>query len=343
VLQSASERNLDATAPDWEALAERAGAPPFSRPGWFAAWANAFAPGELELLTVRRDDRLAGVLPLLRTREALRSPTNDQTHHFGLLAEDEATETELVRGLFSSGARRILLDYLDASSPDAPSLRTAADEAGYRVVVRPLAYNLFLRLDADLRLPSRLVHDVERRRRRLEQEGEVVLEVEESSEKLEEGLRLEGSGWKEVEHTAILSRADTTSFYREIAEWAAERGWLRLCFLRLGGRPLAFQLALEHGGAHYFVKGGYDPEFHAFSPGKLLLHATLVRAREHELDRYELLGDVEPWKLEWARHVRTRLLFQAFGRSPRSLTAYAARAYLRPLIRRDRRGALLGE
>jgi CelD/BcsL family acetyltransferase involved in cellulose biosynthesis len=343
VLQSASEPDVNATAPDWEALAERAGAPPFSRPGWFAAWAKAFAPGELELLTVRRDDRLAGVVPILRVDEALRSPTNEQSHHFGLLAEDAAAGTELAHGLFSAGAARISLDYLDATSSDAPLLRSAAEQAGYRVVTRHLAYNLFLRLDTDLRLPNRLVRDIERRRRRLEQEGEVLLEVEESSERLDEGLRLEGSGWKDVEQTAILSRPDTTTFYREIADWAAARGWLRLSFLSLDGRPLAFQLALEHGGAHYFIKGGYDPAYHAFSPGKLLLHATLARAREHELDRYELLGDVEPWKLEWARIVRTRLSFQAFGRSPRSLAGYATRAYLRPLLRRDRRGVLLGE
>ena len=36
-----------------------------------------------------------------------------------------------------------------------------------------------------------------------------------------------------------------TTFYRRVAAWAAERDWLRLAFLRLDGRPLAFDLALE--------------------------------------------------------------------------------------------------
>jgi len=337
----ASERDLEALAPDWEALADRVGATPFLRPGWFAAWAGAFAAGGLEVLTVQRGDRLAGVLPYLPAGRALRSPTNDHTHHFGLLAEDEDAASEVARALFSAGAARVSLDYLDASAPDFPICRDAAEAAGYRVVARPLAYNLFIRLQGDPNLPGRLVRDVQRRRRRLEQQGEISLEIDEGTERLEEGLRLEGSGWKDAERTAILSRPETGRFYRELAAWAAVRGWLRLCFLRLDGRALAFQFALEHGGAHYFIKGGYDPDYHAFSPGKLLLHETLGRARERGLDRYELLGDLERWKLEWARTVRVRLSFAAFSRSPRGLAGYAARAYVRPLLRPDRRRRLL--
>ncbi|HKP88939.1 MAG TPA: GNAT family N-acetyltransferase, partial [Thermoleophilaceae bacterium] len=41
---------------------------------------------------------------------------------------------------------------------------------------------------------------------------------------------------------------------------AAEQGWLRLAFLRLDGRAIAFDMCLEHGGAFYVLKGGFDPE-----------------------------------------------------------------------------------
>jgi CelD/BcsL family acetyltransferase involved in cellulose biosynthesis len=333
--------DLDALAPEWEALAERAGATPFLRPGWFAAWERAFAPGRIELLTVRREDRLAAVMPVLRVGQALRSPTNEHSHDFTCLAEDQGSAAELARQLFAAAGRRVSLDYLDSSAADVPLCQEAAAAAGYRVVTRPLAYNLFVRLPADL--PSRLMRDVERRRRRLEERGAVALEVDEGTERLEEGLRLEGSGWKAAGQTAILSSPETAGFYRKIAEWAAERGWLRLCFLLVDGQAVAFQFALEHGGAHYFVKGGYDPGYHAFSPGKLLLHATLIRAGEQGLTRYELLGDVEPWKLEWARNLRVRVSLDAFSRSPRGLASYAARAYVRPLIRPDGRRRLLAE
>jgi CelD/BcsL family acetyltransferase involved in cellulose biosynthesis len=333
--------DLDALAPDWEALAERVGATPFLRPGWFAAWERAFAPGRLELLTAKSGDRLAAVLPFVRAGETLRSPTNEHSHDFGLLAEEEECAAELARKLFAAGARRVSLHQLDSSRADFPLCREAAETEGYRVVTRPLYYNLFVRLPGDL--PSRLARDVERRRRRLEEQGTVSVEVDEGIDRLEEGLSLEGSGWKAAEQTAILSSPATADFYREIAEWAAARGWLRLCFLRVDGRAIAFQFALEQGGAHYFVKGGYDPDYNAFSPGKLLLHATLMRAREQGLARYELLGDVEPWKLEWGRNMRLRLSFDAFSRSLRGFAGYAARAHVRPLLHPDRRRRLLTE
>ena len=333
---------LDEVFTEWDALAERLGAPPFSRPGWFAAWSRAFAAGRLEVVTAPSEDGLAGVLPVLRLGEMLRSPTNDHTHHFGLLAQDQPAAGVLARSLFSQGKERVALDYLDACASDFPNLRTAAEEAGYRVLSRPLTYNLVVSLADDAGLSARLTRDVERRRRRLEEHGAVSVDVEVTHERLDEGLKLEGSGWKAAESTAILSKPATASFYRELAAWAAERGWLRLCFLMLDEQPIAFQLALEHGGAHYFLKGGYDPSYHAYSPGKLLLRDLVGRARDRGLKRFELLGDVEPWKLEWANTARVRLSVESFAPTLRGGTRYAALAYLRPLLRRDRRRELLG-
>ena len=104
------ERDLVALAPEWEELAERTGATPFVWPGWFRAWWNAFGTGELDLLTLRRDSRLTGVLPLERRRGSLRLPVNSETSQFELVAEDRAA---LVRALFALRAPSIRLQLLD--------------------------------------------------------------------------------------------------------------------------------------------------------------------------------------------------------------------------------------
>jgi CelD/BcsL family acetyltransferase involved in cellulose biosynthesis len=335
-----------ATATAWEELAERANAAPFLRPGWFEAWAGAF--GEpVELLSTETDGRLCGVLPYVRTAGGIRSATNPHTPAPGLLAEDEAATRDLAGRLFSLGGR-VSVGYLDAAS--AAILRDAARDSGCLVVTRPLAYRLFLELAGpwesfESSLPSRLVRDVRRRRRKLEELGEVMLEISDGSEGLEEllaeGFRLEASGWKAAEGTAIVSSRETQRFYESIGRWSAQRGWLRLFFLRVDGRPIAFQLALEHGRTHYFLKGGYDPDDSVYSPGKLLLHATLAHAFERGLERYELMGDVEPWKLEWTKAMEERVSLEAYRRTPRGLAGYATQAFLRPLVRRDPRRRLL--
>jgi CelD/BcsL family acetyltransferase involved in cellulose biosynthesis len=334
------------TATAWEELAERVGAAPFLRPGWFKAWAEAF--GEpIELLTTEADGRVTGVLPYIRTAEGVRSATNPHTPAPGLLAEYEAPLRDLTGRLFSLGGR-VSFAYLDATA--RAIMRDAARNSGCVVLTRPLAYRLFLEIAGpwesfESNLPSRLVRDVRRRRRKLEELGEVTLEVADGSDRLDEllaeGFRLEASGWKAAQGTAIVSSAETERFYEAIARWSAERGWLRLFFLRVGGRSIAFQLALEHGRTHYFLKGGYDPGDSAYSPGKLLLHATLAHAVEQGLDHYELMGDVEPWKLEWTKSMEELVSLDAYRRTPGELARYAAQAYLRPLVRRDPRRGLL--
>ena len=179
----------------------------------------------------------------------------------------------------------------------------------------------------------------------MEERGDLAVSVSDGSEGLdgllEEGLRIEAAGWKGERGSAILSTPATADFYRAVARWAAERGWLRLCFLRLDGAAVAFDLALETGGVHYLLKTGYDPALARLSPGNLLRREMLARAFDEGLDSYEFLGTNEPWKLDWTGAARPRVLLQFFSPSLAGRTRWAAFAYGRPmarrLLRRDRR------
>jgi CelD/BcsL family acetyltransferase involved in cellulose biosynthesis len=192
-------------------------------------------------------------------------------------------------------------------------------------------------------LDRKFATDLRRRRRQLERDGEVEIAVDNGRERLDklldEGFQVETSGWKAAGGTAITSNAQTERFYREVARWAASRGWLRLAFLRLDGRPLAFQYAIEDGRAYHFLKGGHDPAFRRFAPGKLLVHAMLERAFASKLDSFEFLGAAEPWKLDWTPEVRERIRLQRFRRSPLGLVHYCSAVaayhdYGRPAARR---------
>jgi CelD/BcsL family acetyltransferase involved in cellulose biosynthesis len=173
--------------------------------------------------------------------------------------------------------------------------------------------------------------------RRLGEVGQVAFETRDGQTDLDslltEGFAIESSGWKGSRGTAIAARPETNRFYREIAAWAAGKGSLRLAFLRLDGRALAFELSIEENGVYYALKSGFDPAYRAFSPGKLLIHWTLERAFALGLDRYELAG-VESYKLAWANTSRDLTLFQAFAPSPAGLIDWAAFRYGRPVARR---------
>jgi CelD/BcsL family acetyltransferase involved in cellulose biosynthesis len=162
--------------------------------------------------------------------------------------------------------------------------------------------------------------------RRLQELGEITLDVCDGSERLEdlltEGFRIEASGWKGSSRSAIASHAQTETFYRSVARWAEARGWLRLAFLRLDGIPLAFHYCLEQAGTHYFIKGGHDSGYSKFSPGKVLTHSMLSRAFSLGLSSYEFLGADDPWKLRWTSSSRNRLIFHAFRPAPDGLAEW---------------------
>ena len=128
---------------------------------------------------------------------------------------------------------------------------------------------------------------------------------------------------------AVTSREETRSFYEELAGWAAENGWLRLSFLRVGDQAVAFQYGFEARGTYYFLKGGYDPG----AVATLLASCSfglLEWAFETGLSRFDFLGADDPFKLEWSRTAYDLKLVQAFSRSPLGAAEWAAYAYGRP-------------
>jgi CelD/BcsL family acetyltransferase involved in cellulose biosynthesis len=341
---------LDALAPEWDDLVDRARASPFARPGWISAWWRAYGRGELELLTVRRDGRLAGVLPVERRSNRVEAPANLESPDFASAAESADVAGELARAALGLGAATVVLSPLAADGGDLPALRAAASELRHRALERVRERSPYIALDGTFadyaHGRGKLFRDINRRRRRLAEEGPVEVQLSDGAtgldELLEEGYRLEGSGWKAAEGTDIRSRPEARSLYDEMTRWAAARRILRLAFLRVDGRAVAFQLGLEEGGAYYFCKGGYDPEYHRFAPGKLLLHDLVERAFGLGLETFEFLGADEPWKLEWTEERRERRLFLAFPPTLAGRLAFAAEAYGRPAAHRLGVRKLLG-
>jgi CelD/BcsL family acetyltransferase involved in cellulose biosynthesis len=241
--------------------------------------------------------------------------------------------------------RRVTLEYLEAEGAGLRSVREAAVAAGYRLVVRDWERPPFVALDGDWEsyersLDGKLRRDLARRGRRLAEEGAVTVDVRDGGEKLdellEEGFALEPSGWKTSRGTAIVSRRETREFYSGLAQWAAKRGILRLSFLRLDRRPLAFQLGLEDGGVYYFVKGGYDPAYSRFAPMKLLVRSMIEYAFARGLERFEFLGPPEPFKLEWTSTCHDLKRVELFDRSVLSMGSWIAIAFVRPAAKRIR-------
>lgn len=340
--------SIDALREEWDGLADRAAAPPFLRPGWFDAWQGAFGD-RVSVLSVREEGRLTGVLPMVARRAvpfragALVSPSNWHTPVFGAVAESAAAREMLAGTLFSGRPTRVDMALLDAADPGLSAVRREAESNGYRLVERVAMRSPYVPLEGDFNayreaLPRKLRKELGRLARRLADEGRVEYGFEDGSDRLdhllEEGFAVEGSGWKSENGTAIVSDDVTRRFYTDVARWAASRGTLVLAFLRLDGRPIAFDLCIEDAGAFYVLKGGFDVEYRRFGPGVLLAAASIERAFSRGLATYELLGSDELYKLAWTDSVRDRLRVQAFSPSVAGRVSHLAWTRGRSIVKR---------
>lgn len=330
-------------ADEWDSLADRVGGMAWVRPGWIEAWHASFGGGApLRVVAARRAGELAGVLPLLDRGAVLRAPTNWHTPEFEILGDPAARAALAAHVIADRRPRRFELGFIAAEGAGLEQCLEVARATGCRVIERELERSPYVRMRESWEAfegsrDARKLKDLDRRSRRLAERGAVELEVHEGRaglDVLEEAFRLEGSGWKTEQGTAIVSRPETRAFYTAVANWAAERGALRVLFLTVGGRRIAAELMVADARSWYDLKGGYEAGERQYSPGKQIARLVIRRLHEEGAETLELLGNEEPWKLELTNLVRSRRLLQVFAPTPAGLLDWTAYRHGRPLAKR---------
>ena len=108
--------------------------------------------------------------------------------------------------------------------------------------------------------------------RRLEKFGKVEFELVtrdgDFNQLAEDFLRIESSGWKGKQGTALACSPPTEAFYRELVQRSADAGKIWFVSQKLDGKPIAMISDLRTGNVVYSYKTGYDEAFAKFSPGR---------------------------------------------------------------------------
>ncbi len=332
-----SREGLDRLADAWQSLGEETGGP-IEQYEWTESCVDAFqGVGDLQIVTVSRDEELVAVAPMAiksinGVRRVVMLSVGECHEPMDLMAADPSAHSQLVESL-AGLSLPMIFGRLPGDSPSVEALRNRL-AARNLVLARPQPSCPFILLDAtwmepEQHLNSRRRSDVRRSRRRAEKLGEVASEIlsphpDQVDALLDEAFDIESRSWKGETGSALELAPREAAFCRNYARAASRLGMLRLCFLRIGDRRVAMQIAMVKNGGFWLLKIGYDAEFARCSPGILLLRDSIVHAAQSGLRTYEFLGLPESWIQVWAPHQRPCFSLHVYPYTPLGGTALAA-------------------
>lgn len=344
---------------EWNETVERAGIPhPFLRHEWVRTWWDAFGAGHrLHILVVRADNRILAIAPLMRESaqmyglriRRLRFLQNDHTpRNDVIVVERPADAYRALWNALRQGRDQwevLQLSQIPSDSPTHTFISGLASADGCTTGVWRSGDSPYLALTGTWEtyfngLPAKFRSNIRNRLSRLTRLGEPALEVLRDPEAIrracDDAWRLEASGWKQDAGTAITSDPAVHRFYAQLVDRATQYGWLRLLFLTVAGRRIATSYGAIFRNRLFLFKTGYDPEYAACAPFKLLTYFGIRDAFERGLAEVDFLGDSEPWKLEWTATTRGHDWLYVFADSRRARLLHSIKFQWVPELKRWR-------
>jgi CelD/BcsL family acetyltransferase involved in cellulose biosynthesis len=305
-----AREELAALEPEWREILPRCSyAPVFLSPTWLRTWWGEFGVGrELMLLSVRDDQRLAGVVPLMREGGRLSFAGDTEVCDYMDFPCTSGRETDLLSALFRSLGEEpwddLTLWAMREDSSSLAALPAVCAEFGLTFAKEAEDVCPQIALAGDFEeyissLDRKDRHELRRKLRKLPQAGAVELEVLESPAEVEgaldDFLRMHRASRSDK---AAFMTEQMESFFRRLVLSLAAESLVEMIFLKLGGKRTACVLCFRGEGETLLYNSGYDPDYAAFSVGLLSKALALQRAIESGQKRFDFLRGHERYKYE---------------------------------------------
>ncbi|MBI4331808.1 MAG: GNAT family N-acetyltransferase [Chloroflexi bacterium] len=272
----------------------------FLTPQWARVWWESLGAGDLRLLKLEENGRLAGLVPLMEKSDGVTLlGDKDVCDYLDALALP-GREGKVVEALLRDGAgARAALD-LFPLRPDSvlwQNLPQCAAAQGYTVGTEVIDVSFTLELPSTWEaylglLKGKDRHELKRKLRNLQQAGEA---------RFCSGAPRDAD-MDDFLHLFRISRDDKKAFltpereafFRRLARGLGD--WVRVGFLELDGKRVAATLCFDFNGTVYLYNSGYDPDFAPLSVGLLCKAMTIKEAIENGRKTYDFLRGAEDYK-----------------------------------------------
>jgi CelD/BcsL family acetyltransferase involved in cellulose biosynthesis len=305
--------DIDAFADEWLALFSRVeGVTPFQSPDWLIPWWQHLGEGELVLLAVREQRRLAGVLPLFvhqaeGVRKLLLLGAGTSDYLDGLFEAARAGDVLAAAFEYVRTQERewdvCELHQLRPESPLAsqPLAAFGQDELfpAERCPLLALPPNLHVFRNT---IPSHQWEKLQYYRRRAARAGGVRYEQAsgDNFENLFAGfisLHTRRLGAQRRSTCAALPQVQ--AFLREASYRLVSAGVLRLYVLYVEQKAVAALFGFKLRRRTYFYLSGFAASFSQISPGLLVVGHAIEQAIEEGCSTFDFLRGQESYKYKW--------------------------------------------
>ena len=284
---------------EWDALAQWASEPNPFYESWYLLPSLELLDGgrDVELLELRADRQLVGLLPVRRERDYYGHPLphiRNWVHPNCFLGHPLVApgfERMFWREAIAWADRHaglslfLHLSHMPMGGIMHSALRDVCGETARpaATVMREERALLQSDLSADEYLAASLSakkrKELRRQHRRLGEEGELEFERCNDAAGLDrwiaEFLQLEAAGWKGEAGSALASDDATRGLFSRALSGAARRGRLERLAIRLDGRAIAMLANFIAAPGAFSFKTAFDEDFARFSPGVLLQRENL--------------------------------------------------------------------
>ena len=310
----------------------------FASFAWYETWWRHFSAGAaLNIIAMWEADRLVGIAPLMLRKAtvhglpvtAVSFIENRQAYHNDFLVLPAVREQflrEMLHSLFREASRWdvIVLRNLPDNSANLGALSRILAESG-----RNWRQNLTW-YDSPYLVPSgswgeylaglstRTRKSLRNIRNNMHKAGEVAVRNIRTWEKFlavrDDVFDVAKQSWAEKAGDSLASPGNEV-FFNDLAQRAAEKGWLSLWTLELNGKMIAVEFHLRAFAKEHAMRGHYLPEFAALSPGTYLEMQILKHVFEEaeKVRIYDFCGSFESYKRKWTDSYVPHFDLSVFG------------------------------
>ncbi len=310
---------------EWGRLLEQSEAGVFNSWEWLYPWYRRIGGDRQLMILTARDSsgQLVGVMPLALSRmraggRLIRKLSFLGESHVGSDYLDVIARSDLREAVTRAFARALvsaqpdwdvidLLD-LDGASPTLEMLKEAFFDSRFvlrrsdRYTCPGERFESGERFDAFLKRTGRRDNYLRRRKWLEKQPGFALERVERPGEldsPMADFFRLHAMRWAADGGSQGIKGSGVESFHRDATQYLAEKGWLRIYSLKVGGQAVASVYGLVHRGEFIYFQSGYNPAWRNRSVGLVLVGETFKDTLEGGLRGYDFLRGAEPYKSEW--------------------------------------------